>query len=172
MTSPSPATRLPTKGSTVTGPSEKATLRMGPCGSGLLSTVTFSLEFALSMQLLEFLTPRFLERMVAFPEYFRCVIHRFRQCGVGINALLENSSQISDSYGEANERPRHLYFTVFLLGLRWASLVKLRMNWAHGSQDGFCLCRGKSDPVSWAESGEPESSFPPLTQHAFPCPGV
>lgn len=59
MTSPSAASRLPTKGSTVTGPSEKATLRMGQCGSGLLSTVAFSLEIALSMQILEFLTLRF-----------------------------------------------------------------------------------------------------------------
>lgn len=57
--------------------------------------------------------------------------------------------------------------------------MKLRMTWAHGSHDefensllGFCLCRGKNDPVSWAESGEPGSSFPPHTQDAFPCHDV
>lgn len=59
MTSPSAASRFPTKGSNVTGPSEKVTLRMGPCSSGLLYTVAFSLEIALSMQILEFLTLRF-----------------------------------------------------------------------------------------------------------------
>lgn len=123
MSSPSGATRLPTKGSTVIGPSGKVTLRMGPCGSGLLSMVAFSLELALSMQILEFLTPRFLESTVVFPEYFRHVILPFQQCSVGIKALLKNSSQISDDYGEANKRPRHLYFIVFLAGLRWVSLV-------------------------------------------------
>lgn len=55
-------------------------------------------------------------------------------------------------------------------------LSKLRMNWAHGSQHefengllGFCLRGGENDPVSWAESGEPESSFPLHTQDVFPC---